>query len=308
LGVEDEVVEKPLSISEKPLAPGLYLVATPIGNLEDMTLRALRVLRSVDRIACEDTRQTAKLLGHFGIKTPTVSYHMHNEGTRSSELIEALRAGGKIAVVSDAGMPGIADPGAMIAAEAIAAGVAVYPIPGANAALSALIASGLPSERFAFCGFLPSKEGARRTFLEGMLAGMRAVSPENAATQIVYETPHRIVGALEDVVAVFGPAQRVVLARELTKLHEEFLRGTAGELLAELQARPSVRGEMVLLLGPLAGEAESAGGVSLVAEVRGLMAGEGLSEKDALKRVAKGRGIGKSEAYREWQRSQSHKR
>ena len=304
MGVEDEVVEKPLSISEKPLAPGLYLVATPIGNLEDMTLRALRVLRSVDRIACEDTRQTAKLLGHFGIKTPTVSYHMHNEGTRSSELIEALRAGGKIAVVSDAGMPGIADPGAMIAAEAIAAGVAVYPIPGANAALSALIASGLPSERFAFCGFLPSKEGARRTFLEGM----RAVSAENAATQIVYETPHRIVGALEDVVAVFGPAQRVVLARELTKLHEEFLRGTAGELLAELQARPSVRGEMVLLLGPLAGEAESAGGVSLVAEVRGLMAGEGLSEKDALKRVAKGRGIGKSEAYREWQRAQGRGR
>ena len=308
MGVEDEVVEKPLSISEKPLAPGLYLVATPIGNLEDMTLRALRVLRSVDRIACEDTRQTAKLLGHFGIKTPTVSYHMHNEGTRSSELIEALRAGGKIAVVSDAGMPGIADPGAMIAAEAIAAGVAVYPIPGANAALSALIASGLPSERFAFCGFLPSKEGARRTFLEGLLAGMRAVSAENAATQIVYETPHRIVGALEDVVAVFGPAQRVVLARELTKLHEEFLRGTAGELLAELQARPSVRGEMVLLLGPLAGEAESAGGVSLVAEVRGLMAGEGLSEKDALKRVAKGRGIGKSEAYREWQRAQGRGR
>ena len=308
MGVEDEVVEKPLSISEKPLAPGLYLVATPIGNLEDITLRALRVLRSVDRIACEDTRQTAKLLGHFGIKTPTVSYHMHNEGTRSSELIEALRAGGKIAVVSDAGMPGIADPGAMIAAEAIAAGVAVYPIPGANAALSALIASGLPSERFAFCGFLPSKEGARRTFLEGLLAGMRAVSADNAATQIVYETPHRIVGALEDVVAVFGPAQRVVLARELTKLHEEFLRGTAGELLAELQARPSVRGEMVLLLGPLAGEAESAGGVSLVAEVRGLMAGEGLSEKDALKRVAKGRGIGKSEAYREWQRAQGRGR
>ena len=301
MGVEDEVVDK-------PLAPGLYLVATPIGNLEDMTLRALRVLRSVDRIACEDTRQTAKLLGHFGIKTPTVSYHMHNEGTRSSELIEALRAGGKIAVVSDAGMPGIADPGAMIAAEAIAAGVAVYPIPGANAALSALIASGLPSERFAFCGFLPSKEGARRTFLEGLLAGMRAVSAENAATQIVYETPHRIVGALEDVVAVFGPAQRVVLARELTKLHEEFLRGTAGELLAELQARPSVRGEMVLLLGPLAGEAESAGGVSLVAEVRGLMAGEGMSEKDALKRVAKGRGIGKSEAYREWQRAQGRGR
>jgi 16S rRNA (cytidine1402-2'-O)-methyltransferase len=308
--VGSDLAEESLRSAEKPLAPGLYLVATPIGNLEDITLRALRVLRSADRIACEDTRQTAKLLGHFGIKTPTVSYHMHNEGARSGELLEALRVGGKIAVVSDAGMPGIADPGAMIAAEAIAAGVAVYPIPGANAALSALIASGLPSERFAFCGFLPSKEGARRTFLEGLLAGMRGAGAEDAATQIVYETPHRIVGALEDVVAVFGAAQRVVLARELTKLHEEFLRGTAGELRAELQARPSVRGEMVLLLGPLAeaSAAEGAGGVSLVAEVRGLMAGEGLSEKDALKRVAKGRGIGKSEAYREWQRSQSHKR
>ena len=292
--------------AEKPLAPGLYLVATPIGNLEDITLRALRVLRSVDRIACEDTRQTAKLLGHFGIKTPTVSYHMHNEGARASELIETLKAGGRIAVVSDAGMPGIADPGAMIAAEAIAAGVVVYPIPGANAALSALIASGLPSERFAFHGFLPSKEGARRTVLETL----RDRAVDEATTHIFYETPHRIVGALEDLVATFGAGQRVVLARELTKLHEEFLRGTAGELLAELQARPSVRGEMVLLLGPLAevSAAEGAGGVSLVAEVRGLMAGEGMSEKDALKRVAKGRGIGKSEAYREWQRSQSHKR
>jgi 16S rRNA (cytidine1402-2'-O)-methyltransferase len=290
---------------EKPLAPGLYLVATPIGNLEDITLRALRVLRSVDRIACEDTRQTAKLLGHFGIKTPTVSYHMHNEGARSSELIEALKAGGRVAVVSDAGMPGIADPGAMIAAEAISAGIAVFPIPGANAALSALIASGLPSERFAFHGFLPSKEGARRTELEALRALIAASS--EAATHIVYETPHRIVGALEDVVAVFGAAQPVVLARELTKLHEEFLRGTAGELLAELKARPSVRGEMVLLLGGVAVSGEAEGAASLAAEVRGLMSGEGLTEKDALKRVAKARGIGKSEAYREWQRSQTRR-
>jgi len=303
LGVEDEVVEKPLSISEKPLAPGLYLVATPIGNLEDMTLRALRVLRSVDRIACEDTRQTAKLLGHFGIKTPTVSYHMHNEGTRSSELIEALRAGGKIAVVSDAGMPGIADPGAMIAAEAIAAGVAVYPIPGANAALSALIASGLPSERFAFCGFLPSKEGARRTFLEGM----RAVSAENAATQIVYETPHRIVGALEDVVAVFGPAQRVVLARELTKLHEEFLRGNCGEVRATLAGRSQVRGEMVLMFH-LAEAAPEVHSLTIYQAVQALRKAESVSEMDALKRVARERGIGKSEAYREFQREQSKPR
>jgi len=293
-------------IAEKPLAPGLYLVATPIGNLEDITLRALRVLRSVDRIACEDTRQTAKLLGHFGIKTPTISYHMHNEGARAGELIETLKAGGRVAVVSDAGMPGIADPGAMIAAEAIAAGVDVFPIPGANAALSALIASGLPSERFAFHGFLPSKEGQRRTELEALRALITASS--EAATHIVYETPHRIVGALEDVVAVFGAEQPVVLARELTKLHEEFLRGTAGELLAELQARPSVRGEMVLLLGGVSQQVEGENTRSLAAEVAELMAVEGLSEKDALKRVAKARGVGKSEAYREWQRSQTRRR
>ena len=288
---------------EKPLAPGLYLVATPIGNLEDITLRALRVLRSVDRIACEDTRQTAKLLGHFGIKTPTVSYHMHNEGTRADELIKALKAGGRVAVVSDAGMPGIADPGAMLAAEAIAAGVDIFPIPGANAALSALIASGLPSERFAFYGFLPSKEGARRTALEDL----RAHAVDAATTHIFYETPHRIVGALEDVVAIFGAQQPVVLARELTKLHEEFLRGPAGELLATLQGRPSVRGEMVLLLGGNVVQEAVEDARSLAAEVKALMAG-GAEEKDALKQVAKARGIGKSEAYREWQRSQTRRR
>jgi len=290
------ISEKLLAIAEKPLAPGLYLVATPIGNLEDITLRALRVLRSVDRIACEDTRQTAKLLGHFGIRTPTVSYHMHNEGARASELIEALKDGGRIAVVSDAGMPGIADPGAMIAAEAIAAGVGVFPIPGANAALSGLIASGLPSERFAFHGFLPSKEGARRTVLEAL----RGRVVEEATTHIFYETPHRIVGALEDVVATFGAGQRVVLARELTKLHEEFLRGTAGELLATLKARASVRGEMVLLLsGDLAERSEAP---TTAAEDVAALVRSGVSEKDALKQVAKVRGVGKSELYREWQR------
>ena len=291
---------------EKPLAPGLYLVATPIGNLEDITLRALRVLRSVDRIACEDTRQTAKLLGHFGIRTPTVSYHMHNESSRASELVEALKAGGRIAVVSDAGMPGIADPGASIAAEAIAAGVAVFPIPGANAALSALVASGLNAERFTFHGFLPSKEGQRRSVLEAL----RAAARDETATHIFYETPHRILGALEDVVATFGAQQRLVLAREITKLHEEFVRGPAGEVLAELQARPSVRGEMVLLLevSPQSGVASDVAQPTLAEEVAALVRAEGLPEMDALKRVAKVRGIGKSEAYREWQRSQSRKR
>ena len=294
---------------DKPLAPGLYLVATPIGNLEDITLRALRVLRSVDRIACEDTRQTAKLLGHFGIRTPTVSYHAHNENSRASELIEALKAGGRIAVVSDAGMPGIADPGATIAAEAIAAGITVYPIPGANAALSALIASGLSAERFTFHGFLPSREGQRRTTLESL----QARTPNEPTTHIFYETPHRIVDALTDIVSTFGPTQRIALARELTKLHEEFLRGTAAELLATLSARPSIRGEIVLLIdgapaNPAADAHPEAHASSLADEVASLMKTENLPEKDALKRVAKARGIGKSEAYRELQRSQSRKR
>ncbi len=294
---------------DKPLAPGLYLVATPIGNLEDITLRALRVLRSVDRIACEDTRQTAKLLGHFGIRTPTVSYHTHNENARAGELIEALKTGGRIAVVSDAGMPGIADPGATIAAEAIAAGIAVYPIPGANAALTALIASGLNAERFAFHGFLPSKEGQRRTTLEALRNSLTADQvPQgfSLGSQIFYETPHRILDALADIITVFGPNQRIALARELTKLHEEFLRGTAAELLATLRARPSIRGEMVLLIDgtpTTTSTSEAAHPTTLADEVAALMRSESLSEKDALKRVAKTRGIGKSEAYREWQRS-----
>ncbi len=306
--VERPAVDNDIALShDRPLAPGLYLVATPIGNLEDITLRALRVLRSVDRIACEDTRQTAKLLGHFGIRTPTVSYHTHNENSRASELIEALKAGGRIAVVSDAGMPGIADPGATIAAEAIAAGITVYPIPGANAALSAVIASGLNAERFAFHGFLPSKEGQRRTTLESLRNSVHTAEP---STHIFYETPHRIVDALADIVDLFGPTQRIVLARELTKLHEEFLRGTAAELLANLRARPSIRGEMVLLIDgtPTTSPTDTNAHLTLADEVAALMRSESLSEKDALKRVAKSRNIGKSEAYREWQRSQPRKR
>jgi 16S rRNA (cytidine1402-2'-O)-methyltransferase len=291
----------------KALAPGLYLVATPIGNLEDITLRALRVLRSVDRIACEDTRQTAKLLNHFGITTPTISYHAHNESSRATELIEALKAGGRIAIVSDAGMPGISDPGATIAAEAIAAGVTVYPIPGANAALSALIASGLSAENFTFHGFLPSKEGQRRTVLETLVQSrvpqVSTLRPGNEVpkTHIFYETPHRIVDALADIVTIFGAHQRIVIARELTKLHEEFLRGEATEVLATLRARASIRGEIVLLLDGTPSEA--AASPSLAKEVEMLMKSEGLSEKDALKQVAKLRGMGKSEAYREFQRA-----
>jgi 16S rRNA (cytidine1402-2'-O)-methyltransferase len=287
--------------SDKPLAPGLYLVATPIGNLEDITLRALRVLRSVDRIACEDTRQTQKLLNHFEIQTPTVSYHMHNEGSRAEELTAELQQGARIAIVSDAGTPGIADPGGQIAAAAIAAGINVFPVPGANAAISGLIASGLPTDQFIFHGFLPSKAGQRKTALEELVRG--------EVTHVFYEAPHRILDTLADVETVFGTGQHVVIARELTKLHEEFLRGPAGELRSQLAARASVRGEIVLMLAPSPAESSpEKKKVSLAVEVATLMKSEGISEMDALKRVARERGIGKSEAYRELQREQNRLR
>jgi 16S rRNA (cytidine1402-2'-O)-methyltransferase len=303
---------------DEPLAPGLYLVATPIGNLEDITLRALRVLRSADRIACEDTRQTAKLLSHFGIAKPTVSYHLHNETGRAEELLEALKDGARIALVSDAGTPAIADPGAELVTRAIAAGIAIYPIPGANAALAALIAGGLSSERFTFHGFLPSKSGQRRTVLDQLRAALSvAETPEQIATtsgvparlaawggtHIFYETPHRILEALEDIAAALGPAHRIALARELTKLHEEFLRGPVSEVLTTLRKRPAIRGEIVLLLDDTLTTAASASiHQSLADEVSSLVL-SGLTEKDALKQVAKSRGLGKSEAYREWQRT-----
>src|SRR5215475_12033146 len=175
----------------QPLAPGLYLVGTPIGNLGDITLRAIRVLRSVDQIACEDTRQTQKLLNHFGITTPTISCHEHNEAERIPEFLEAMQKGARIAVVSDAGMPGISDPGMHLAAAAIDAGIAVHPIPGANAALSALVASGLNTERFVYAGFLPAKAGARRAELDCLASGT-----EDGTTLVFYEAPHRIVETL----------------------------------------------------------------------------------------------------------------
>jgi len=287
-------------MSDPTLAPGLYLVATPIGNLEDITLRALRVLRSVDRIACEDTRQTQKLLNHFEIHVPTVSYHMHNEAPRTEELMAELKQGARIAVVSDAGTPGIADPGGQIAAAAIAAGIPVFPVPGANAAISALIASGLGTEHFTFHGFLPAKAGQRKTALEELA--------RDGATHIFYEAPHRIVDTLGDVQAVFGVAQHAVIARELTKLHEEFVRGPVRELRGQLAARPAVRGEIVLLLHLQPGEVVSSAQQTIATEVAALMQAEHLSEKDALKRVAKNRGIGKSEAYRELQREQNRLR
>jgi 16S rRNA (cytidine1402-2'-O)-methyltransferase len=291
---------EPSRSNTEPIASGLYLVATPIGNLEDITLRALRVLGSVDRIACEDTRQTQKLLNHFNLRTPTVSYHMHNEAPRTDELIEQLKQGARIAVVSDAGTPGIADPGSQIAAAAVAAGIPVFPIPGANAAVSALIASGLSTEHFTFRGFLPAKEGQRRTALEDL--------PRTGETHIFYEAPHRILDTLDDIEAIFGSAQHIVLARELTKLHEEFLRGPVGDIRRELASRPAIRGEFVLVFSPHPFEPQQTQSSSIAAEVAALIQSENLSEKDALKRVARERGIGKSEAYRELQREQSRRK
>jgi len=295
---------------ELPLAPGLYLVATPIGNLGDITLRALDVLRRVDRIACEDTRQTQKLLNHFEITTPTVSCHQHNEHQRAAELIETLKAGGRIAVVSDAGMPGISDPGGQLAAQAIAAGVAVIPIPGANAALSALVASGLPTDEFHFIGFLPEKAGAWRTRLEALAAEIQR--NETARTLVFYEAPHRILETLSDLEAVFGPALRMVLARELTKIHEEFLRGTLADVRRELATRDRVRGEITLLVHAQPSqpgtESSSATHERIADRVARLQTEAGIDEKEALKRIARELGQSKSEVYRELQRERARRR
>ncbi|MGB0125595.1 MAG: 16S rRNA (cytidine(1402)-2'-O)-methyltransferase [Silvibacterium sp.] len=286
----------------KPLAPGLYLVATPIGNLEDITLRALRVLKSVDRIACEDTRQTQKLLNHYGITTPTLSVHEHNEAARAVELVAQLREGKRIAVVSDAGVPGISDPGMVLAKATIEAGIEVYPVPGANAALSALVASGLETEQFLFMGFLPSKAGARRTRLEEIRAQL-----EQPVTLVIYEAPHRILETLADVESVWSALCRVVLARELTKIHEEFLRGTVSEVRGQLAERDRMRGEMVLLIEALPRAAETSAETLLV-RLAELEKAEGLNEMDALKRVARERGVSKSELYRELQRQRGKKK
>jgi 16S rRNA (cytidine1402-2'-O)-methyltransferase len=294
-----------------PLAPGLYLVATPIGNLDDITLRALRVLHNVDRIACEDTRQTQKLLNHFGINVPTISCHEHNEDARARELVEALKGGARIAVVSDAGMPGISDPGSRLVAAAIEAGIAVIPIPGANAALSALVASGLAAAEFAFLGFLPEKSGARRTRLEELAAGIATSVDAARRTLIFYEAPHRILDTLADLESVWGPEVRIVVARELTKLHEEFLRGTVAEIRRELASRDRVRGEITLLVEPPPKSSPAGNNDAkekLTDRVARLQSEAGIDEKEALKRLARETGQSKSELYRELQRQRARKK
>jgi 16S rRNA (cytidine1402-2'-O)-methyltransferase len=283
----------------RPLDPGptLYLIATPIGNLEDITLRALRVLKGVDLIACEDTRQTQKLLSHYGISTRTISYHEHNEMTKAAELVVDLEGGAKIALVTDAGMPGISDPGFRLTTLAIRHGVPVVPIPGASAFLAALVASGLPTDSFRFSGFLPAKRGERRTLLETLRTSPR--------TQVFYEAPHRVVETLEDIVEVLGSERHVVVAREVTKIHEEFLRGRAAEILETLKSRGDVKGEITLLIAKAEDAAQSATPtrVSVRQRVDRIMSEENIDEKAALKKVAKEMGVSKSEAYRELQRT-----
>jgi 16S rRNA (cytidine1402-2'-O)-methyltransferase len=263
----------------------LYLVATPIGNLEDITLRALRVLREADLIACEDTRQTGKLLVHFSIDKPMVSYHEHNEAARTRELVAKLESGVTIALVSDAGTPLVSDPGYRLVTAAIGAGIPVVPVPGASAILGALAAAGLPTDAFRFCGFLPAKSGQRRKALEDLR--------REDCTMIFYEAPHRILDTLSDISAVYGE-RPVAVARELTKLHEEFLRGTAEEVRTQLAARPSVKGEITLIVGKGAAAVPANSVEDAVRELEH----KGIPRMDAIKQVARERGLSKREVYK----------
>ena len=267
--------------------PGLlYLVATPIGNLEDITYRAVRLLGEADLIACEDTRQTRKLLDHYGIHKPAISYHDHNEQERSEDLVGRLLGGATVALVSDAGMPLVSDPGYRLVHAAVEAGIPVVPVPGPSAGIAALAASGLPTDAFHFGGFLPPKTGQRARVLESLAA--------EEATLVFYEAPHRILETLEAVEATLGP-RPVVVARELTKMHEEFLRGTAAEVRAQLAARDSVKGEITLLVGKAV--APPLDDTPLEEAVAALIR-EGVPKMDAIKQVARRRGLSKREVYK----------
>lgn len=281
---------------EKQLRPALYVVGTPIGNLEDITLRALRVLKEVDVIACEDTRQTQKLLTHFAITTRTISYHEHNEIERAAELVEHMRQGMSVALVTDAGMPAVSDPGYRLISRAVENRLEVVPVPGPSAFLAALIASGFATDSFCFRGFLPAKTGERKELLEEI-----RTSP---STLIFYEAPHRLIAALQDVVEILGATRHIVVARELTKIHEEFLRGTAADVLKNFQQRDAVKGEITLLVAKAEGtESQSEPDKLTIRDrVHQIMCGERIDEKSALKKAAKERGISKSEAYRQMQR------
>jgi 16S rRNA (cytidine1402-2'-O)-methyltransferase len=270
----------------------LYLVATPIGNLEDITLRALRTLKEADQIACEDTRHTQKLLNHYSIAKPLVSYHEHNELTRAPELVLAMEQGQQIALVSDAGMPLVSDPGYRLVTLALRHHLPVVPVPGPSALLAALSASGLPNEEFLFAGFLPARSAERKRALERLRIEDRTI--------ILYEAPHRIAEALGDAREVLGD-RPACLAREVTKLHEEFRRGTLSELTASLSEKPA-RGEITLLIGPIPAEERAARrdtSQSLAERVDELIRQAKLDRKEALKLAAKERGLTKRAAYSE---------
>jgi 16S rRNA (cytidine1402-2'-O)-methyltransferase len=264
----------------------LFVVATPIGNLEDITFRAVRILKEVDWIACEDTRQTAKLLQHYEIETPTLSYHEHNEMERARDLVSRMLSGSSGALVSDAGMPLVSDPGYRLVHAAVEARIPVVALPGPSASLTALAASGLPTDQFHFGGFLPVKPGQRFHAIE-------AIRHEHA-TVIFYEAPHRILDALADIESALGPRQ-VVVARELTKMHEEYLRGTAAEIRTELVNRDAVRGEFTVLIGKATKPVADNTPINDAVEscIRG-----GMSRMEAMKTVARQRGLSKRDVYR----------
>jgi 16S rRNA (cytidine1402-2'-O)-methyltransferase len=283
--------------SNEPGAGCLCLVATPIGNLEDITLRALRVLREADVIACEDTRQTTKLLSHFDISKRLVSYHEHNEITRAPEIVIELEQGAKVALVSDAGTPAISDPGFRLVSLCLRHGIAVVPIPGPSAFVAALAASGMPVEEFTFIGFLPSRPTARRKALRKLASEPRTLA--------LYEAPHRLLDSLEDALEVLGD-RPAVIAREVTKTFEEFRRGHIEDLLADVRKKPP-RGEITLLIGPADGHAIHANNNGAGAEtsaplshrVEELMKQRGIDRKAALKVAARERGITRREAYKQ---------
>jgi 16S rRNA (cytidine1402-2'-O)-methyltransferase len=271
----------------------LYLVATPIGNLEDISLRALRILKEVDLIACEDTRRTARLLNHYGIRTPRESHHEHNEASHTRRILALLREGKSVALVSDAGTPLLSDPGYALVSACREAGIPVAPIPGASASVAALTASGLPADSFFFAGFLPSRRSLRKKRLQEI-----ASVP---ATLVFYEAPHRLLAMLEDAIEALGE-RRACCARELTKVHEEWLRGTLPEILAALRGRPQVQGEVTIIVDR--GKAASAPApaswpASMAEHLEAEMQRTGVSQKDALKAIARQRGISRREAYRQ---------
>jgi 16S rRNA (cytidine1402-2'-O)-methyltransferase len=262
----------------------LYIVATPIGNLEDITYRAVKTLKAVDAIAAEDTRHSMKLLNALGIQKTLISYWSENEKARSEEVLNSLRAGFSVALISDAGTPGISDPGSVLIRKAIEEGIDVIPIPGPSAAIAALSVSGLPTEEFTFIGFLPPKSGQRQKRLEQLAIEER--------TLVFYEAPHRIVEMVEDLLAVFGDRQAIVM-REISKLHEQTFRGPVSKVLAELHSS-TIAGEYVVAVAGMSREAVSID-VALQ-EIQALMK-KGFGRKDAVKRVAESYGLSKKELY-----------